>query len=516
MPASLDNVIQQLQENKKQNQDSLTEIRSELGGVEDVVDNVVDLVSNVEKNAEKREKNQNRVEGGKKAHRTKMENLAKKEAERFSLFRTMDTAAVKAFETLGEFAKKQYDATVNQVELIEKQRADAKADKLKNLEALREAKIGDKADAARKVVGDDIKEPTFLNKIFKLALGIFGAAVFIKLVQNFDKVKAFTTDKLIPALKSTFEFLKNTLTPVFEFIANNFEEVVTGVAVAAGAVIGAKIFIKLANIFKKIKFALLLVKSGTISLLANLIATARSLGGKFMKILRALPIAAAAVGTAMGSLLGGLGSILAPLAIPLAIVAGIAAVVAGIGFALTKLRDALGFESVFDVLMLGVMHLKDAFGHIVNAVGSVVNFILGIVETIGNYIPGVPKFELPRLDEMATDSAEEFKLAAQEKVIKAKEGEVGQTDFMDAEPVITRRDGTIDDYDAQVAALDGMVATQQQQRNLTPPQTAGGGNVANAVVNAPSTTTNVNNATTVMDAEPAIDGLDRFAMSGAF
>ena len=127
------------------------------------------MVSNVEKNAEKREKNQNRVEGGKKAHRTKMENLAKKEAERFSLFRTMDTAAVKAFETLGEFAKKQYDATVNQVELIEKQRADAKADKLKNLEALREAKIGDKADAARKVVGDDIKEPTFLNKIFKLA-----------------------------------------------------------------------------------------------------------------------------------------------------------------------------------------------------------------------------------------------------------------------------------------------------------------------------------------------------------
>ena len=514
MPASLDNVIQQLQENKKQNQDSLTEIRSELSGVEDVVDNVVDLVSNVEKNAEKREKNQNRVEGGKKAHRTKMENLAKKEAERFSLFRTMDTAAVKAFETLGEFAKKQYDATVNQVELIEKQRADAKADKLKNLEALREAKIGDKADAARKVVGDDIKEPTFLNKIFKLALGIFGAAVFIKLVQNFDKVKAFTTDKLIPALKSTFEFLKNTLTPVFEFIANNFEEVVTGVAVAAGAVIGAKIFIKLANIFKKIKFALLLVKSGTISLLANLIATARSLGGKFMKILRALPIAAAAVGTAMGSLLGGLGSILAPLAIPLAIVAGIAAVVAGIGFALTKLRDALGFESIFDVLMLGVMHLKDAFGHVVNLVGSYVNFILGLVEKFGKFIGF--EVDLPEIPKMATDSAEEFKLAAQEKVIKAKEGEVGQTDFMDAEPVITRRDGTIDDYDAQVAALDGMVATQQQQRNLTPPQTAGGGNVANAVVNAPSTTTNVNNATTVMDAEPAIDGLDRFAMSGAF
>ena len=54
------------------------------------------------------------------------------------------------------------------------------------------------------------------------------------------------------------------------------------------------------------------------------------------------------------------------------------------------------------------------------------------------------------------------------------------------------------------------------QQDLAPPQGAGGGNVANAVVNAPVSTTNVNNATTVMDAEPAIDGLDRFAMGSAF
>lgn len=214
MAASLDNVIQQLQENKKQNQDSLTEIRSELTGVENVVDNVVELVSDVEKNTEKREKNQNKIEGGKKAYRTRMENLAKKEAEKFSLFRAIDAKAVEAFETLGEFAKKQYNATLAQVELIEKQRADAKADKLKNLEALREAKLGGKLKAAKDVVGDKIEEPSFLKKIFKLALGIFGAAAFIKLVQNFDQVKAFTTDKLIPALVSTFNFLKDVLTPV--------------------------------------------------------------------------------------------------------------------------------------------------------------------------------------------------------------------------------------------------------------------------------------------------------------
>ena len=504
MVASLDNVIQQLQENKKQNQDSLTEIRSELTGVENVVDNVVELVSDVEKNTEKREKNQNRIEGGKKAYRTRMENLAKKEAEKFSLFRAIDAKAVEAFETLGEFAKKQYNATLAQVELIEKQRADANADKLKNLEALREAKLGGKLKAAKDVVGDKIEEPSFLKKIFKLALGIFGAAAFIKLVQNFDQVKAFTTDKLIPALVSTFNFLKDVLTPVFKFISDNFSGVVTGVLVAAGVVISAKIFIKLANLFKGIQIALLTIKSGTASLLGGLIATGKAL------------VTAAA-----------------PFAIPIAIALGIAAVVAGIGFALTKLRDALGFGSIFDVLMLGVMHLKDAFGHVVNLVGSLVNFILGLVEKFGKFLGF--KVDLPELPKMATDSAAEFKMGAQaqETVIKAKEKEEEGSslaelekrfgyDTVEEEPnVVVTRGGRLSDE--QAAALESgmtlgevMAMRPTPQQDLTPPQGAGGGNVANAVVNAPVSTTNVNNATTVMDAEPAIDGLDRFAMGSAF
>ena len=156
------------------------------------------VVQELKESGKRAEEYQQSIEGffiGEQAaqerNEARMNKVAKAEADRFKFFKAVDAQTVKAFENLGSFAQRQYDATLAQVELIEKQRADAKADKLKNLEALREAKIGDKADAAKKVVGDDIKEPTFLNKIFKLALGIFGAAVFIKLIQNLDKVKAF-------------------------------------------------------------------------------------------------------------------------------------------------------------------------------------------------------------------------------------------------------------------------------------------------------------------------------------
>jgi len=518
------------------------------------------VVQELKESGKRAEEYQQSIEGffiGEQAaqerNEARMNKVAKAEADRFKFFKAVDAQTVKAFENLGSFAQRQYDATLAQVELIEKQRADAKADKLKNLEALREAKIGDKADAAKKVVGDDIKEPTFLNKIFKLALGIFGAAVFIKLIQNLDKVKAFANDKLVPALISTFNFLKDILTPLFEFISDNFSGVVTGVVVAAGAVIGAKIFIKLANLFKKIRFALLLVQSGVISLVANLIATGKALGGKILKVMKLVVSAAnglrifmftsflPAIGGFISGLIASFAAVLVPLIPLVAIALGIGAVVAGIGFALTKLRDALGFESVFDVLMLGVMHLKDAFAHIVNGVGKVVNFVLGIVETLGNYIPGVPKFELPRIDEMATDSADQFRAektgqpmegeglrkAPEGLSVRAQMAEERKADLRaraaagDPNVVVTRG-GMLDDAQADALSSGKMtmgevLAIQQKQRqDLASPQPAGEASVANAVVNAPVSTTNVNNATTVMDAEPAIDGLDRFAMGSAF
>lgn len=486
-----------------------------------------------------------------------------------------------------------------QFKIAEAEKKRAKADKLEALEKQREAKtVGESASVARERIGKGIEEPSFLGKIFKLALGIFGAAVFIKLVQNFDQVKAFTTDKLVPALKSTFSFLKDVLTPVFEFISNNFSGVVTGVAVAAGAVIGARIFIKLANLFKNIFVAFQVIRTFAVGMLRNVlmignqvISVVKLLGGKIIKAFRLLVSVAglfrnymmmtfipnmiamfkSMMGKVMGAItkgitvvttlakafrlfmlttflpaIGGfimglitsLGAVLIPLAIPIAIALGIAAVVAGIGLALTKLRDALGFGSIFDVLMLGVMHLKDAFAHVVNLVGSLVNFILGLVEKFGKFLGF--EVDLPEIPKMATDSAAEFKMGAQEAVIKAKEKEeeeriqnmsprkqqaaerkaklLARAEAGDPNVTVTRSTvgGFNEDNIARIARQIDERREKERLQKLAAPKESSGGSTANAVVNAPVSTTNVNNATTVMDAEPAVDGLDRFAMGSAF
>jgi len=65
---------------------------------------------------------------------------------------------------------------------------------------------------------------------------------------------------------------------------------------------------------------------------------------------------------------------LAPILLP---IAAIAAVFGVIYLALEKMREAMGFTSIFDVMMLGLAHLKDGFGHIVNLIGTIVNFHYG-------------------------------------------------------------------------------------------------------------------------------------------
>ena len=103
---------------------------------------------------------------------------------------------------------------------------------------------------------------------------------------------------------------------------------------------------------------------------------------------------------------------MAPILLPILAIAALFGIIyAG----LAAMRDAMGFTSIFDVIMLGFAYLKDAFAHIVNAVGSIVNFILNMVEGIA----GIFGFEidLPKIPKMATDNAEKKK--AEIKVKKA-------------------------------------------------------------------------------------------------
>ena len=139
--------------------------------------------------------------------------------------------------------------------------------------------------------------------------------------------------------------------------------------------------------------------------LMNPIATLRKLFTGFRIFMTAtfIPGMLAAL-TGMMASISGLLVAMAPILIP---IIAIGVLFAGIALALTKIRDAMGFTSVFDVLMLGVAHLKDAFAHVVNAIGSIVNFIFGIVEGIASFIGF--DVELPKVPKMSTDNAEQKK-----------------------------------------------------------------------------------------------------------
>lgn len=105
---------------------------------------------------------------------------------------------------------------------------------------------------------------------------------------------------------------------------------------------------------------------------------------------------------------------MAPILLP---ILAIAAVFGLIAVALAKIRDAMGFTSIFDVLMLGLAHMKDAFAHVVNTVGSIVNFIMGLVEKFGKFLGF--EIDLPKIPKMATDNAARKKAELEVKAAEA-------------------------------------------------------------------------------------------------
>lgn len=123
---------------------------------------------------------------------------------------------------------------------------------------------------------------------------------------------------------------------------------------------------------------------------------------------------------AFSSVIAAVTPIVVAMAVPLAIIAGIAAVFFLFKVALEKIRDSLGFTSVFDVLLLGFAYLSDGIAHMVNAVTGVINFVIGIVEKIGRFIPGLDDLDLPKIPKMATDNASKKKIELQAKAAAAE------------------------------------------------------------------------------------------------
>lgn len=159
----------------------------------------------------------------------------------------------------------------------------------------------------------------------------------------------------------------------------------------------------------------------------------KNLGGKFMKLLKGMRAAAIAFRAfmmltffpAMGAALMGMATsllaILVPFAIPIAIGLAIAAVVGLIALAMIKMRDALGFASVFDLITLTLAHAKDGFAHLNNFLADIVDWVADIIEKGGKFIGF--DFELPRIERLATDNMAKTMVELKEKGREQKEKE---------------------------------------------------------------------------------------------
>lgn len=127
-----------------------------------------------------------------------------------------------------------------------------------------------------------------------------------------------------------------------------------------------------------------------------------------------------AIGAALTGIMSAMAPIIAAMMPILLPVLAIAALFGIIAFALVKIRDALGFTSVLDVIMLGVAYLQDAFAFVGNIVIDIVNFIMGIVNRVAGWIPGLDDFEVPKIERMKTDNAERKKAELEEKAAQAE------------------------------------------------------------------------------------------------
>ena len=198
------------------------------------------------------------------------------------------------------------------------------------------------------------------------------------------------------------------------------------------------------------------------------------LGGPLLKGLSALVKVAQAVRSfvtltwvpGMITMLSGMmSSFMAMLMNPVGlIVVGIAAAFALVGVALTKIRDAMGFTSIFDVIMLGLAHLKDAFGYLVNSIGGMVNFILGIVEKFGSFLGF--EIELPEIPEMSTDNAARKRVELEEKAAQAELDKKNQEIKEQVEPQIIPPLPTTGD-ELQAANMENFDLSQLQNLGST-------------------------------------------------
>ena len=180
-----------------------------------------------------------------------------------------DAAREIELRSIGDVVASQAQVALATLSDAQAERLDAKRqgeqDKLDALEDKKEASMKERVQkkVSDKGLDKEIgKTPSFISKLAKLALGIVGVKVFQVMIENFDTVKAFVNDKIIPATTGLFNFLKDT---VFPFISDNFKEILDGVVMVAGAMVAFKVFTKILNAIRLMRIGFIAVQIGTLT-----------------------------------------------------------------------------------------------------------------------------------------------------------------------------------------------------------------------------------------------------------
>lgn len=318
-----------------------------------------------------------------------------------------------------------------QIDLAQKQ-LEASLKAIQTEEERREAlKKQDEANSLLNKVADGLEGGT--EKVAQTAgflAGIAGIATLFFSPETFGAIVRKAIDTVSAIIDTIDKFINGDMDGMRKTIDENFTEF----AVILGSV-GLMILPKVLRAIRFLRntfiaFRTFMVSDFVANMMANLRAMMASVGGAFMKVFRGLttvfqvfrvfmlttfvPSMIAAFSGMMAAMVP-IFAALSPILIP---ILAIAALFGAIYVGLTMLRDAMGFTSIFDVIMLGVAYLQDAFGHVVNAIGSIVNFIFGIVEGIASFIGF--DVELPKVPKMSTDNAEKKKAELDLKAEKAR------------------------------------------------------------------------------------------------
>ena len=285
--------------------------------------------------------------------------------------------------------------------------------------------MGDRFDEA---IGENARKAGFFAALAGLALMFIDPAKFEELMK-----------KALKVISGIFKTLYDLVTGDWEGFTKNFSEnwkSIMGLLGGIGLMFGGKILKMIGGVVKAARsFSLFMFKTLIPGIYNMFIDLMKALGGAIMKAIRGLvklgrvfrgfmlltfvPSMIAAFTGMMAAMIPILIA-MAPILIP---ILAIAALFGVIYYALESMRESMGFTSIFDVIQLGLAHLKDGFARLGN---FFIGLAEGVVNSMGWLNPilewlGVdaPDFSTMEFERMETGNAALKKLEMEKKAAKA-------------------------------------------------------------------------------------------------